>query len=139
MNNIVLIGRLTKDVELRYIPGTGTPVANLRIAVDREYKSQNEKKETDFIDVRVWNKAAENCANYISKGSKVAIQGSIRVDSYTNSGGEQRTYTYVNANRVQFLDSKSKSKEVDNDNIYDPSHLGSDFEYQAIDDDDIPF
>ena len=110
MNHVVLIGRLTRDPELRYIAGTGTPVANFAIAVDREFSGKDGKKETDFIDIQVWGKSAENCANYIGKGSLVAIQGSIRIDSYQNQAGETRRAFRVNANRVQFLDTKNKSE-----------------------------
>lgn len=149
MNHVVLVGRLTRDPELRYIPGTGTPVANFSIAVDREFSGKDGNKETDFINIEVWNKAAENCANYISKGSLVAVQGSIRVDNYQTQSGEKRYSTKVRAGRVQFLDSKNKSE-----NSYRPEAPGGfepNFEpsfeptgldpqgFQAIDDDDIPF
>ena len=65
MNHVVLIGRLTKDVELKYTQGTGTPVANFAIAVDREFTGKDGKKEVDFINIQVWGKSAENCANYL--------------------------------------------------------------------------
>ena len=110
MNNVVLIGRLTKDVELKYI-GTGTPVANFAIAVDREFTGKDGKKEVDFIDIQVWGKSAENCSNYIGKGSLVGVQGSIRIDLYQNKEGENRKITRVNANRVQFLDTKRSEQE----------------------------
>lgn len=134
MNNVVLAGRLTKDVELKYIAGSGIPVANFTIAVDREFTGKDGKKETDFIDIQVWNKSAENCANYIGKGSLVAIQGSIRIDSYKNQEGETRKATRVNANRVQFLDTK-KNNQANNDPVtLEPQG------FQEIDDnDDIPF
>ena len=131
MNNVVLIGRLTKDVELKYIQGTGTPVANFAIAVDREFTGKDGKKEVDFIDIQVWGKSAENCSNYIGKGSLVGIQGSIRIDSYQNQAGENRKITRVNANRVQFLDTKRTEQE----NKTNTNTL----EFQEIDNDDIPF
>ena len=134
MNNVVLVGRLTRDVELKYIQGSGTPVANFAIAVDREFIGKDGKKEVDFIDIQVWGKSAENCANYIGKGSLVAIQGSIRVDSYQDQEGNNRKITRVNANRVQFLDSK-KDKQEGN---VDP--MGQFKDFQQVDDtDDIPF
>ena len=111
MNNVVLVGRLTRDPELKYIQGSGTAVANFAIAVDREFTGKDGKKETDFIDIQVWGKSAENCANYIGKGSLVDIQGSIRVDSYQNQEGNNIKITKVNANRVQFLDSKKDRQE----------------------------
>lgn len=150
MNHVVLVGRLTRDPELRYIAGSGTPVANFAIAVDREFTGKDGKRETDFIDIQVWGKSGENCANYIGKGSLVAVQGSLRIDSYQNQNGENRRIARVNANRVQFLDSRNKSESS-----YTGGHQGGgsqpNFEpsfepqgldpqgFQAIDDDDIPF
>ena len=131
MNNVVLIGRLTKDVELKYIQGTGTPVANFAIAVDREFTGKDGKKEVDFIDIQVWGKSAENCSNYIGKGSLVGVQGSIRIDSYQNQAGENRKITRINANRVQFLDTKRTEQE----NKTNTNTL----EFQEVDNDDIPF
>ena len=143
MNHVVLIGRLTKDVELKYIQGTGTPVANFAIAVDREFTGKDGKKEVDFINIQVWGKSAENCANYIGKGSLVCVQGSIRIDSYQNQAGETRKVTSVNANRVQFLE--TKNNKVNHQGVelsFEPSFEPTGLEpqgFQAIDGDDIPF
>ena len=147
MNHVVLVGRLTKDLELRYIAGSGTPVANFTIAVDREFTTKDGKKETDFIDIQVWGKSAENCTNYIGKGSLVGVQGSIRIDSYEKDG-ERRKYTRINANRVQFLDTRNKSESSYKENQqgfnpnFEPSFVPTGLDpqgYQAIEDDDIPF
>lgn len=134
MNNIVLIGRLTRDPELRYIANTGTPVTNFTLAVDREF-SKDGKKEVDFIDIQVWGKSAENCVNYIGKGSLVGVQGSLRIEQYVKDD-EKRKATRVNANRVQFLDSKKKNSGQESE--FDPSSLGTP-SWNAIEDDDIPF
>ena len=135
MNNVVLIGRLTRDVDLKYIPGSGNAVANFAIAVDREFAGKDGKKEVDFIDIQVWGKSAENCANYIGKGSLVGIQGSLRIDTYQNQDGETKKITRVNANRVQFLDTK-KDSQVNSGNRTNTKTL----EFQEVDDnDDIPF
>ena len=133
MNNVVLVGRLTRDLELRHIQGSGTAVANFAIAVDREFIGKDGKKEVDFIDIQVWGKSAENCANYIGKGSLVAIQGSIRIDSYQDQDGNNRKITRVNANRVQFLDSKKDRQENNPMPGLEPQG------FQNITDDDIPF
>ena len=114
INNVVLAGRLTRDVELRYIPGTGTAVANFTIAVAREFAGKDGKNETDFIDIQVFGKSAESCTNYIGKGSLVAVTGSIRIDVYTTKAGENRKAFKIIANKVQYLDNKSK---VNNDNF----------------------
>ena len=139
MNHVVLVGRLTRDVELKYIQGSGTPVANFGVAVDREFTGKDGKKEVDFIDIQVWGKSAETCANYIGKGSLVAIQGSIRVDSYQDQDGNNRKITRVNANRVQFLEFK---KDNQGDGVIPKSLQLPELEpqgFQSIDDDDIPF
>ena len=135
MNHVILIGRICKNIELRYIAGSGTPVAQFGIAVDREFAGKDGKKETDFIDIQVWGKSAENCANYIGKGSLVGIQGSLRVDNYKNEAGENRRVTRVNANKVQFLDSrKNNSKEQQ----FEPTGLDPNG-WDAINDPEIPF
>ena len=134
MNKVVLVGRLTREVELRYIAGTGTPVATFSVAVDREFSDKDGKRVTDFIDVQTWGKTAETCANYIGKGSLVAIQGSIRVDSYQDQEGNNRKITRVNANRVQFLDSKKEKQENNPMPGFEPQG------FQQVDDtDEIPF
>ena len=111
MNHVVLVGRLTKDPELRYIPGTGTAVATFTIAIDRDYAKKDGSRETDFIPVEVMGKSAEFCANYISKGRLVALQGSIRVDNYQNQSGERRTFTKVSARNIQALDSNKNRSD----------------------------
>lgn len=149
MNHAVLVGRLTKDPELRYIPGSGTAVASMTIAIDRDYTKKDGSRETDFIPVEVMGKSAEFCAKYLSKGRLVAVQGSIRVDKYQNQAGESRTFTKVSAKNVQALDGKKKdgnSEQPDSSSQFEPSFEPS-FEptgldpqgFQAIDDDDIPF
>lgn len=130
MNLVMLIGRLTKDPELKYLQGSGTPVANFSVAVDREFTGKDGKREADFIDIQVWGKAAENCANYINKGSKVAIQGSLRIDTYKNQDGENKKITRVNATRVQFLDSKNNNNDAKSFN---------ELQFQEVVNGDVPF
>lgn len=128
MNQIILIGRLTKDPELRYLPSTGTPVATFTLAVDRNYKDKEGNVQTDFIPVEVIGKVADFVANYITKGRLVAVNGSIRVDRYMKDD-ENRTFTKVSAKSIQALDSnKNKSQNTE-------APQG----FQAIDDDEIPF
>lgn len=141
MNNVVLVGRLTRDAELRYIAGTGTPVATFSVAVDREFSDKDGKRVTDFIDIQTWGKTAETCANYIGKGSLVCVKGSIRIDSYVGKDGTNRRAFYINADRVQFLDNRNKQTSSASTNTaptFEPN-FGSDFEFSAIDDQDLPF
>lgn len=114
MNNVVLIGRITRDVELKFIPSTGLAVAKFNLAVDRglygEKKQEAEAKglpTADFINITVFGKSAENCANYLNKGNKCAIQGRISTGSYTTQTGEKRYTTEVIADKVEFLESKA--------------------------------
>ncbi|UWD46816.1 single-stranded DNA-binding protein (plasmid) [Clostridioides difficile] len=135
MNNSVLIGRLTRDPDLKYIPGSGVAVSTFSIAVDRDYVKKDGTKETDFIPVEVMGKLAEICANNLNKGRLVAVQGSIRVEHYEKDD-EKRTYTKVHANRMKFLDYKKEDngKECKFElGGLDPRG------FQSIDDDDIPF
>lgn len=133
MNNVTLVGRLTRDPELRYLQGSGTAVTQFAMAVDREFSKEG-KKETDFIDIQVWGKSAENCANYISKGSLVAIKGSIRQDKYQDQEGNNRYSFKVNADRVQFLNTKSNGESKG----FEPQGLEPQG-FQQIDSEDIPF
>lgn len=119
MNKVVLIGRLTKDPELRYTPGTGTAVSTVTLAVDR-YNSKTQQREADFIPVVVYGKKAESLANYLSKGSPAAISGRIQTRSYDAKDGTKRYVTEVVADDIQFLDgSKNKNnndlQEVNDD------------------------
>ena len=132
MNNVVLVGRLTKDPELRYIPGSGTPVATFTMAINRDYKNKDGSIPVDFIPVEIMGKPAEFVANYITKGRLVAIQGFIRVDRYDTPNGEKRTFTKVAGRNIQALESKSKTMKTE-----EPPE--SPTEFAAVDDDDVPF
>ena len=101
MNKVILIGRLVADPELKYTP-SGKAVCNVTVAVDRQSKDGG----TDFIDVVVWNKSAENLAQYMSKGRQLAVDGSIQKRSYEDKEGNKRWVTEVLANRIEFIGSK---------------------------------
>lgn len=103
MNHIVLIGRLTRDPELRYTPN-GVAVANFDLAVDRPTTNQQGERETDFIRIVVWQKQAENCANYLKKGRLVAVEGRLQIRSYETQDGQKRRVAEVVASHVQFLE-----------------------------------
>ena len=111
LNRIVLIGRLTKDPELRYTPG-GVAVAGFTLAVNRARANSEGEKEADFIPVVVWQKQAENCANYLLKGSLVAVDGRLQVRTYDAKDGQKRWVTEVIAESVRFLD-KRKNDDAD--------------------------
>lgn len=130
LNRVVLIGRLTKDPELRYTPN-GVAVANFILAVNRSRLNQQGEREADFIPIVVWQKQAENCANYIGKGSLVAVDGRIQVRTYDTKDGQHRWVTEVVAEKVRFLDYKRDSSDSQG-----MSSFGHEVSFNY---DDIPF
>lgn len=116
MNSVVLIGRLTRDPELRFVSNNSTAVANFTLAIDkgltREKKLEFEaagKPTADFVRIVVWGPQAENASKYLSKGKLVAISGSIQSGSYEDDGGEKRFTTEVLAGRVEYLEWENKN------------------------------
>ena len=146
MNKVTLIGRLTKDPELKFTPGAGTAVATFTVAVDRRLPNKDGQREADFIPIVVWGKQAENTANYMSKGKLIAIAGRIQTRSYDAKDGTKRYVTEVVAEEVQFLD-KGTGAPRSNDNFdggsegsfrsTTPQGYGDDM--TPVDDGDIPF
>lgn len=114
MNKVVLIGRVTRDPELRYT-ASNIPSVRFTLAVNRPFENQNGQREADFINIIVWRKQAENVKKYVSKGSLIAVEGRIQTGSYEKDG--QRVYTTdIVADNVQFLESKSQSQNrLEND------------------------
>lgn len=140
MNVTVLIGRLTKEVTLRYVPSTGKAVANFSIAVDRPYTSKTGEKLTDFFNIVVWGQQAENCANYLDKGRLVGIKGTLENRSYENQNGKKKYITEIIAENVQFLEFAPKVNPTDGSNVmieeqaeYDESG------YRELEDEEVPF
>lgn len=113
MNKVFLIGRLTRDPELRYT-GSNTPVATFTLAVNRTFTNQSGEREADFINIVVWRKQAENVKNYLQQGSQVAIDGRIQTRSYDGQDGQKRYVTEVVADNVEFLGSKNSSNNSNN-------------------------
>ena len=110
MNKVFLIGRLTRDPELRYT-GSNVPVTTFSLAVNRPFTNSAGEREADFINIVVWRKQAENVKNYLSQGSQVAIDGRIQTRSYDGEDGKKRYVTEVVADNVQFLDSKGQKAD----------------------------
>jgi single-strand DNA-binding protein len=157
MNSVVLIGRLTRDPELRYTPNTQTAVAHFTLAIDRPAQ-RGEERQADFIRITVFGRQAETVDRYLRKGSQAAVSGRIQTGSYRNKDGQTVYTTDVIANRVEFLGSRSGNAGSDNGGNYDRNGSGnqnqsggsqpdggmfdggSDFPdaFQAADD-DIPF
>ncbi len=132
LNRIVLIGRLTKDPELRYTP-KGRAVTRFTLAVDRPYKNQQGEREADFINIIVWGPAAENCANYLSKGKLAAVDGRLQIRSFEGKDGQRRWVTEVMAETVHFLSPRDKDHTGVETGVED---MGTPIDFF---DDDIPF
>ena len=105
LNKIILMGRLTRDPELRRT-GNGTAVTSFTIAVDRDFKSQNGDKETDFIDVVAWRSTAEFVSKHFAKGRMAAVEGKLQIRDWTDKDGAKRRTAEVIADNVYFADSK---------------------------------
>jgi len=113
VNRVFLMGNLTRDPELRYIP-SGTAVTNFDIAVNRVYTAQSgeKKEETSFVRIVVWAKRAEVCAEYLAKGSPVFVEGRLRSRSWETQDGQKRSTIEVIANNVQFLRGAQRQREA---------------------------
>lgn len=105
INNVVLVGRLTKDVELRYTPANQA-VATFTLAVNRTFKNANGEREADFINIVIWRQAAENLANWAKKGALIGITGRIQTRNYENTQGQRVYVTEVVADNFQMLESR---------------------------------
>ena len=110
MNNVSLVGRLTKDVELKYT-GSQTAVVAGTLAVNRQFKNANGEREADFINIVAWRKTAETIANYTSKGSQIGITGRIQTRSYDGNDGKRVYVTEVVAETVMLIDGKSNNQQ----------------------------
>ncbi len=139
MNKAVLIGRLTKDPELRFTPGAGTAVTTLTLAVDK-YNSKSGQKEADFVPVVVWGKQAESTANYMTKGSQMAISGRIQTRNYEAKDGTKKYVTEVVATEVQFLSKSNASGSSSNSSSNNPfDDMKFEEDLTPVDDDSMPF
>jgi len=146
LNKVVLIGRLTKDPELRFTPGMGKAVTTFTIAVDRRF-TRDGQREADFIPIVVWGKQAESTANYMSKGKLIGISGRIQTRSYESRDGIRKYVTEVIAEEVQFLEWGQKSVSNNNtENLSEGFGKNSGFnediygeDITPVDEGDIPF
>jgi len=147
MNNVVLIGRLARDPELKYIPASGMAVTKFTLAVDKELSKEKKqealsqgKQTADFINITSFGKQAENCANYLSKGVQCAIHGRITTGNYTTQEGEKRYFTNIIANRVEFIGGQKGQTQHERSEP-DSSFFDNlpDDDFQPADDEEIPF
>jgi len=138
MNKVILIGRLTRDPELKTTT-SGVSVTTFSIAVERNYVNEETgQRDADFINCLSWRKQAENIARYCSKGSQIALEGRIQVRSYDDRDGNRRFVTEVVADNVTFLSTKKKEEEVEEQQ--EESNVDFNFEDEIeLTEDDLPF
>lgn len=142
LNSVCLVGRLTKDLELRYTPNNQA-VATFSLAVNRNFKSQNGEREADFINCVIWRQQAENLANWAKKGALIGITGRIQTRSYENQQGQRVYVTEVVSETFQLLESR-KDREAGPSQGYSQPDFGRQAEPMNanpmdISDDDLPF
>lgn len=142
INRVVLVGRLTKDPELRYTPN-GVAVCTFTLAVNRPFTNQEGERDVDFINCVTWRKTAENLANYQKKGNLIGIEGRIQTRSYEGNDGKRRYITEVIAESVQFLEPKkdetTKQLQQRSQIAGGPDSFFNDSETVDIDDSNLPF
>lgn len=136
LNSVTLVGRLTKDPELRYTPNNQA-VATFSLAVNRNFKSQNGEREADFINCVIWRQQAENLANWAKKGALIGIIGRIQTRNYENQQGQRVYVTEVVAEQFQLLESQKERGNQSQGNSQ--PDFGRNASPMDISDDDLPF
>ena len=137
LNNVCLVGRMTKDAELRYTPNNQA-VATFTLAVNRPFKNQNGEREADFINCVIWRQQAENLANWAKKGALIGITGRIQTRSYENQQGQRVYVTEVVADNFQLLESR-KEREAGQSQGYSQPDFSRQAEPMNILEEDLPF
>ena len=135
-NTVILVGRLTRDIELRYT-NSSKEVVDFSLAVDID------KDHVDFLNIQAWGKLAKNLAEYTEKGNMIGVRGTLKHDVYTNNNGEKRSRDYVLARDIAFLATKKKETKANQDNSNDPyKEMGKEVEQDQMNlypENDLPF
>lgn len=143
INNVVLVGRIVRDPELKYTP-SNVAIATFTLAVNRRFKNENGDREADFINCVIWRQSAENLTNWAKKGNLIGITGSIQVRNYDNKEGKRIYVTEVIAENFQMLESgkgqvNQNSHHQSQSNVAKEPDQFSSSKVEEIDDDDLPF
>lgn len=139
MNKVILIGRLTKDVELRYTQTNNTAVASFSLAVNRKFVKPGEERQADFFNIIAWNKLAENISKYLFKGNQVAISGRLEIKILDDPNGQKHYVTEVIAEEIDFIGSKNKQNNEAILNSPTPINKNDDTSDFICNGDDLPF
>lgn len=136
MNKIIIMGRCTKDVDVRYTPSQKV-VCSFTLAVDRPFLNQEGKREADFIPVVVWGKAAELCGNSLAKGHRILVEGRLQIRSYDGKDGNRHWVTEVIANSVEFIERKADVQKQPTSMAQMGTDVTKDMPFDDIE--DVPF
>jgi len=136
MNKIILMGRLTKDVEVRYTQTNNTMVANFTLAVNRSFVAQGEERQADFINIVAWTKTAEFCSKHCKKGQQIALVGRLQTRSWEDDNNQKRYATEVVAEEVYFADSNRDKQETTPAEVTIPTKTDTE---DISSNDDLPF
>ena len=142
MNKVILMGRLTKDPEVRYTQNTNTLVASFSLAVNRRFAKQGEERQADFFNIVAWNKTGEFCSKYFKKGQQVSVIGRLQTRTWDDQNGTKHYITEVIAEEVFFADSKRDGDANSFENTFGetiPGGMDSTPEFEVSSSDDLPF
>ena len=139
MNKVILMGRLTRDPEVRYTQTNNTLVSSFSLAVNRRFVAQGQERQADFINVVAWSKLGEFCSKYFKNGQQVGVIGRIQTRSYDDAQGQKRYVTEVVAEEAYFADSKKADGDATNFENTFGTDVASSSEFSVSSDDDLPF
>lgn len=139
MNKVELIGRLTRDPEVRYTQTNNTMVASFTLAVNRRFVRQGEERQADFINIVAWSKLGEFCSKYFKKGQQVAICGRIQTRNWDDDNGVKHYVTEVVAEEAYFADSRRDGSTSGTENTFGNAVASANPEFTVSSDDDLPF
>ena len=140
MNKVILMGRLTRDPEVRYTQTNNTLVASFSLAVNRRFARQGEERQADFINVVAWSKTGEFCSKYFKKGQQVGVIGRIQTRNWEDDQGQKHYITEVIAEEAYFADSKRDGESANSfENTFGSNLAGSSSEFEMSSTDDLPF
>ena len=141
MNKVILMGRLTKDPEIKYTSSNNTAVCNFTLAVNRKFARQGEERQADFIQIVVWDKLAEFCSKYFEKGRQVAITGRMQTRTWDDNDGKKHYVTEVVAEEAFFADSKKESNQGggNSTSVNNSNNAATEGFETYEDDDELPF
>lgn len=139
MNKVILMGRLTKDPEVRYTQTNNTLVASFSLAVNKRFIKQGEERQADFINIVAWSKTGEFCSKYFKKGQQVGVIGRIQTRNWEDDNKVKHYITEVIAEEVYFADSKKEQYDSTNENTFSNESTSDKSDFSTTSDDELPF